>query len=87
MGRQFRITVRGRLGAEFLAAFDEVRLRHRGADTQILGTARDQAHLDGMLAHLRELGLEVTDLRTRESARRVGPTRIHIRTRATRGRS
>lgn len=88
MGRRFRITVTGRLGAEFLAAFDEVRLRYRGPDTEIRGTALDQAHLDGMLAHLRDLGLQVTDLRTRDDPRRrSGPTRIHVRPRATRGRS
>ena len=77
----------GRVGAEFLAAFDEVRLRHRGPDTEISGDARDQVYLDGLLAHLRDLGLEVTDLRTRDHARRnLGPTRVLQRPRATKGR-
>lgn len=64
MGRRFSITVRGRLGTEFSSAFDEVELRHSGSDTVISGNAHDQTHLDGILAHLRNLGLEVIGLET-----------------------
>lgn len=65
MGRWFSITVRGRLGTQFSSAFDEVELRHRGSDTVISGFACDQSYLDGILAHLRDLGLEVTGLDTK----------------------
>ena len=64
MARRFSITVRGRLGAEVASAFDEVGLQHRGSDTEISGHACDQTYLDGILAHLRDLGLEVIGLET-----------------------
>lgn len=64
MGRRFSITVTGRLGGEFSSAFDEVDLRHSGSDTVISGHACDQTYLDGILAHLRDLGLEVIGLET-----------------------
>jgi hypothetical protein len=64
MGRRFSITVRGRLSAQFSSAFDEVRLHYAGSDTVISGYAGDQTYLDGILAHLRDLSLEVTELRT-----------------------
>ncbi len=54
-----RITVRGRLSDRLAAAFDGLTpVRRRGA-TELVGEVVDQAQLHGLLARVRDLGLEL----------------------------
>ena len=60
---RIRITVRGRLGGRLAAAFDGMTLvRHPGA-TELVGEVVDQAQLHGLLARVRDLGLELESVR------------------------
>lgn len=54
-----RITVRGRLSDRLAAAFEGMTpVRRRGA-TDLVGAVSDQAQLHGLLARVRDLGLEL----------------------------
>lgn len=61
-----RITVRGRLGCGFAAAFTGMTLQVRGANTCIVGEVRDQAELFGLLTRIRDLGLELDCVRVQD---------------------
>jgi hypothetical protein len=54
-----RIVVRGRLSNRLASAFEGMTLvRHRGR-TELIGEIADQAQLHGVLARIRDLGLEL----------------------------
>lgn len=54
-----RIKVRGRLSDRLAAAFDGVRLVRRSGATELVGEVVDQTQLYGLLARIRDLGLEL----------------------------
>lgn len=59
----YEITVRGRLGAALIDAFDGLTAAPSGADTVIRGAIADQAALYGVLERVESLGLELLDVR------------------------
>jgi hypothetical protein len=54
-----RITVRGRLSHRLAAAFDGMTATDWPQGTRLAGTVADQAQLHGLLARIRDLGLEL----------------------------
>jgi hypothetical protein len=54
-----RIRVRGRLSAHFAGAFDGMKLVPRSGATELVGEVVDQTQLHGLLARIRDLGLEL----------------------------
>jgi hypothetical protein len=65
----YEITVRGRLGAALIDAFDGLTAAPSGADTVIRGAIVDQAALYGVLERVESLGLELLEVRRKTSAR------------------
>jgi hypothetical protein len=57
--RTVRITVRGRLSERLAAAFDGMTPVRRSSATELVGQVVDQAQLHGLLARIRDLGLEL----------------------------
>ena len=66
MERRFRITVKGSLASDFGFAFGEVEAREVGDTSVLSGRLLDGAFLDGVLAHLRDLGMELLGVETWE---------------------
>ncbi len=58
----YRIVVRGRLGDRFASAFDGMALESKDGKTLLVGVISDQAQLHGVLARLRDFGLELVRL-------------------------
>jgi hypothetical protein len=56
---RIQITVRGRLSRRLAGAFDGLALVPRTGATEIAGEVVDQAQLHGLLARVRDLGLEL----------------------------
>jgi hypothetical protein len=54
-----RIRVRGRPSERLAAAFDGLRLVRRSGATELVGEVVDQTQLYGLLARIRDLGLEL----------------------------
>lgn len=54
-----RIRVRGRLSERLVGAFDGMKLVPRSAATELVGEVVDQTQLYGLLARIRDLGLEL----------------------------
>lgn len=54
-----RISVRGRLSRRLAAAFDGLSAIPRAGATDLVGEVADQAQLHGLLARIRDLGLEL----------------------------
>lgn len=65
----YEITIRGRLGATLLAAFDDLTATSSAADTVLCGELSDRAALFGVLERIDSLGLELLDVRSTASAR------------------
>jgi hypothetical protein len=65
----YEITVRGRLGATLIAAFDGLTPSFAVADTVLRGEIADQPALYGVLERIEALGLELVDVRRVPSAR------------------
>lgn len=61
--RQVRIVVRGRLSARIVGAFEGMVARHRRGRTELVGDVADQAQLHGLLSRVRDLGLELVELK------------------------
>lgn len=59
----YLITVRGRLSAGLLGAFEGLDAAPSGADTVISGPIVDQASLYGVLEQVESLGLELLEVR------------------------
>jgi hypothetical protein len=59
----YEITVRGRLTATLLTAFDGLTARPSASDTVLSGELVDQAALYGVLERIESLGLELLDVR------------------------
>ena len=60
---RIRITVRGRLSERLATAFDGITLVRRADATELVGDVVDQAQLYGLLARIRDLGLELESVR------------------------
>jgi hypothetical protein len=59
----YQITVRGRLSATLVDAFNGMSARPSAAGTVLCGEISDQAALYGLLARIESLGLELVDVR------------------------
>ena len=60
MTQRVRITVRGRLSARLTGAFEGMTPSHRrDGRTDLTGEIADQAQLHGLLARIRDLGLDL----------------------------
>jgi len=57
-----RIAVRGRLSERLAAAFDGLTAYEEPHATQLVGAVADQAQLHGLLARIRDLGLELVSV-------------------------
>lgn len=58
-GRRVRITVRGRLSEQLATSFEGMTLSTGAGQTELVGEVVDQAQLYGLLARIRDLGLEL----------------------------
>ena len=67
----YQIRVRGRLGQTMRRAFPALHAETRGQDTLLTGALADQAALFGVLTQVEALGLELVEVRHRESPGRV----------------
>ena len=65
----YRIVVEGEISDRFFATFGDLRVDHVAGETWMTGEIADQAQLQGVIAHIADLGLAL-----RSSARRL-PTR------------
>jgi hypothetical protein len=77
--RRVRIVVGGRLSERFDSAFEGLRLVRRAGKTELVGDVVDQTQLHGLLAHIRDLGLELHDVSLRSEAKQP-PARRRPRT-------
>ena len=59
----YRIVVRGRVGPRFAEVFDDLTPRHTDGLTELVGTVRDQAELQGVIQLLIGLGNEIVSVR------------------------
>jgi hypothetical protein len=59
---RYEITVKGRLSAALIGAFDGLDATPTGPDTVIRGPIPDQAALYGVLDRVERLGLELLDV-------------------------
>ena len=64
--RYYRIRIRGTLGARFADSFESMSLGYEGGDTVLSGECVDSSALFGVLDQLRDLGLELLDVRSVE---------------------
>jgi len=66
--RGVRITVRGRLSPRLAQAFDGLSVSASSGQTELVGRVEDQAELYGLLARIRDLGLDLTAVVTADPA-------------------
>jgi hypothetical protein len=59
----YQIRIRGRLGRTMRTAFPDLHARTQGEDTLLTGVLPDQAALQGVLAQIGALGLELLEVR------------------------
>jgi hypothetical protein len=62
-----RIVVRGRLSARLAAAFEGLTVARRGRTTELRGSVVDNAQLHGLLARIRDLGLDLESVAVSEA--------------------
>jgi hypothetical protein len=62
MTQRIRITVRGRLSMRLAGAFEGLAPRYRHGHTDLVGEITDQSQLHGLLARIRDLGLELENV-------------------------
>jgi hypothetical protein len=60
--QRYTIVVRGRLSDRFHSTFDGFAVEPRRGETILSGPVSDQAQLHGVLARLRDLGIELISL-------------------------
>ena len=61
---RYRITVRGRLTKRLMSAFEGMDVDLAIEQTVLVGKIRDQSHLYGVLALVREMGLDLVSVET-----------------------
>jgi hypothetical protein len=59
----YEIRIKGRLGEALQAAFSDLTVTTRPAETVVYGPVADQAALHGLLDRIQGLGLEVVEVR------------------------
>jgi hypothetical protein len=69
MERRFWVTVRGHLDETFGAAFGEIETKRLGDTSVLSGRLTDAALLDGVLAYLRDLGVELIRVDTADATK------------------
>jgi hypothetical protein len=74
--RWVQITIRGRLSRRLASTFDGMTASDVPAGTCLAGTIADQAQLHGLLAQVRDLGLELDSLTMTE----VQPRTVRLET-------
>lgn len=67
-GHSYEIRIRGHMGSTLHAAFPELNLVLKPAETVLFGRVPDQAALLGLLDRMQELGLEVVDVHRSQAA-------------------
>ena len=72
-GQRVRISVRGKLSDRLATAFEGMALVRRHGHTELVGEVVDQAHLHGLLARIRDLGLELERVVTEKTETRPDP--------------
>jgi hypothetical protein len=63
----YEFRIRGRLGETLLCAFPDLHAKVQGGETVLAGPLPDQSALHGVLAQIEQLGLELIDVRRRDS--------------------
>lgn len=74
--RSVRIRIRGRLSERLASAFEGMTLVPGTTGSELVGAVVDQAQLHGVLARIRDLGLELESLTTGECAEPVFPPEV-----------
>ena len=69
-GCQYKIRIKGRLGATALSAFPSMGSEVQDGETVLTGSLEDQSAVYGVLAQIEALGLELIELR------RIGPSTV-----------
>jgi hypothetical protein len=59
----YEIRIKGRIGEALRAAFADLKVTTRPAETVVYGQVADQAALRGLLDRIQELGLEIVEMR------------------------
>jgi hypothetical protein len=59
---RYQIVVNGRLSDRFASAFEGVVIEPRPGQTALVGDFTDQAQLHGLLARLRDFGIELVSV-------------------------
>jgi hypothetical protein len=59
--RRYRLVVQGELGDHLESAFPGMKLTRADGDTELVGTVRDQAELQGLLQRVSDLGLTLLE--------------------------
>jgi hypothetical protein len=67
--RYVQITVRGRLSSRLAATFDGMAVEQLTTGSRLRGRITDQAQLHGLLARIRDLGLELESVSTTRDTR------------------
>lgn len=67
------ITVRGRLSDRLVAGFDGLTPVHHAGTTRLVGEVADQAQLHGLLARIRDLGLDLEAVAVSDACRAGDP--------------
>jgi hypothetical protein len=65
MTQRVRITIRGRLSSRLAGAFEGLAPSYRSGHTDLFGEIADQAQLHGLLARIRDLGLDLEGVSVR----------------------
>jgi hypothetical protein len=65
----YRIVVEGEISDRFFATFGDLRVDHVAGETWMTGEIADQAQLQGVIAHIADLGLAL---------RSVGPVALEV---------
>ena len=59
--RRYRLVVQGELGDHLESSFPGMTLARADGDTELTGTVRDQAELQGLLQRVSDLGLTLLE--------------------------
>lgn len=62
-GTAYRLVVRGELDQRYAALFEGMDMNRAGGTTVLTGDVVDQAHLHGLIERIKELGLELVEIR------------------------
>ncbi len=72
-GTTVAITIRGRLSDRLVAAFEGMHATHCASGTRLVGPLADQSQLHGLLARVRDLGLDLESVSVQGPDEHGGP--------------